>query len=369
MENFSKIIEDWYKGNARDLPWRHSRDPYKIWISEIILQQTQVKQGHDYYLRFIHRFPDVRTLAAADEQEVLKYWQGLGYYSRARNILASAREIVHDREGVFPADYDSIRSLKGIGDYTAAAICSFAYGLPEAVLDGNVYRVLSRYFGIATPIDTTAGKRQFTELSRQMLDKDDPALYNQAIMDFGAVQCTPQNPACMFCPLKASCTAFGERRVKDYPFKARKTTVKDVWYTYLYINYKRMLFLHRRSGNGIWKNMYELPLIESHSEEEQERIVHSTEFSLWTRIMPEGEPPMVHLLATGMKHVLSHRIIHAACYLLAFNDSPALTQETFRRAAKANGCIAIDYGDVVDFPLPRLIAKLMERGQEFLEIP
>ena len=211
MNNFSKTLLDWYAENKRDLPWRNTTDPYLIWISEIILQQTRVAQGYEYFLRFIKRFPDVASLAAASEDEVMKYWQGLGYYSRARNLHAAAQSM----KGVFPKTYAEVRALKGVGDYTAAAICSFAYDMPYAVVDGNVYRVLSRYFGIDIPIDSTEGKKTFTTLAEEMLDKSRPADYNQAIMDFGAVRCTPQSPDCLFCPLSGSCQALSEGKVQQ----------------------------------------------------------------------------------------------------------------------------------------------------------
>lgn len=361
MENFSRNIENWYKENGRDLPWRGIKDPYKIWISEIILQQTQVKQGYDYYLRFIRRFPDVRTLAEADEQEVLKYWQGLGYYSRARNILSSARTILFSRAGIFPSDYASIRSLKGVGDYTAAAISSFAYGLPEAVLDGNVYRVLARYFAISTPIDTTEGKKLFTALSKEMLDKENPALYNQAIMDFGAIQCTPQNPGCMFCPIQASCAAFGEGKPERYPVKARKTKVTDVYYTYLYIELNGRFLLHRRSGKGIWKNMFELPLLEFSSAEEQETVSQSGTFREWTRFLPENDP-VIRQVPGEIKHILSHRVIHARCYHLKFEGTDPESMRLFSEKATAADCVVATPEELEKYPLPRLITRILEKG-------
>ena len=206
---FATTIIDWYKENKRDLPWRDTKDPYKIWISEIILQQTRVVQGYDYYCRFMEHFPDVETLAKASEDEVMKCWQGLGYYSRARNLHEAARTIAE--KGAFPVRYEEVRALKGVGDYTAAAICSFAYDMPYAVVDGNVYRVLSRWLGVEEPIDTGAGKKLYASLADEMMDKSRPALYNQAIMDFGALQCVPSSPSCLFCP------APGKRALQPLP--------------------------------------------------------------------------------------------------------------------------------------------------------
>ena len=231
MNEFTKTIVEWYEENKRELPWRESADPYLIWISEIILQQTRVAQGYDYFLRFIKRFPDVQTLAAADEDEVMKYWQGLGYYSRARNLHAAAKSM----NGVFPKTYPEVLALKGVGEYTAAAICSFAYGMPYAVVDGNVYRVLSRYFGIDTPIDSTEGKKLFAALADEMLDKKHPAVYNQGIMDFGAIQCTPQSPNCLFCPLAGGCSALSKGLMTKLPVKQHKTKTTNRYFNYIYV--------------------------------------------------------------------------------------------------------------------------------------
>lgn len=358
MEDFSEIIEKWYIDNQRNLPWRKTQDPYKIWISEIILQQTQVKQGYDYYLRFIDRFPNVQTLAEANEQEVLKYWQGLGYYSRARNLHAAAQTIENEMGGAFPKTYKAIRSLKGIGDYTAAAISSFAYNLPEAVLDGNVYRVLARYFAIDIPIDTTPGKKYFTELSKKMLDKKNPALYNQAIMDFGALQCTPQNPTCLFCPLQDSCAAYNESKPTNYPVKEKKTKVQDVYFTYLYIIYKGKFLLHKRSGKGIWKNMYELPLIETNSAEEQKQILTSKAFDQWINLFHN---PLIRLVVQDLKHVLSHRIIHAQCYRIEIGDFSDEKASNFSKISQQNNCIIVGMDELESYPLPRLITLILDK--------
>lgn len=230
MENFSRKLIDWYRENGRDLPWRRTKNPYLIWISEIILQQTRVVQGYDYYQRFVARFPDVFALAAADEDEVMKYWQGLGYYSRARNLHAAARRMAE--AGGFPVTYTGVRALKGVGEYTAAAICSFAYGMPYAVVDGNVYRVLSRWLGIDTPIDSAEGKKLFVRVADELLDRERPGLYNQAIMDFGALQCTPVAPDCLFCPLNDSCVARLKGIAGSLPVKQHKTKVTNRYFNY-----------------------------------------------------------------------------------------------------------------------------------------
>ena len=236
MNSVADILLDWYAREGRDLPWRRTRDPYCIWLSEVILQQTRVAQGMEYYLRFTERFPDVASLAAAPVDEVLKLWQGLGYYSRARNLHAAARQVVECFGGRFPVALDEVRSLRGVGDYTAAAICSAAYDAPCAVVDGNVYRVLARLFDLDAPIDSTAGKRSFAELAQSQLDTAHPGRYNQAIMDFGALQCTPSSPRCEACPLAGRCLALAAGTVAARPVKQSKTKVRDRWFNYLHIS-------------------------------------------------------------------------------------------------------------------------------------
>lgn len=309
MENFSDILINWYEENKRDLPWRKTKNPYLIWISEIILQQTRVAQGYDYYQRFVHRFPDVLALAQAEEDEVLKYWQGLGYYSRARNLHAAARSMAD--AGGFPATYAEVLALKGVGEYTAAAICSFAYGMPYAVVDGNVYRVLSRWLGIDTPIDSTEGKKLFASAADELLDRRRPALYNQAIMDFGALQCTSASPNCMFCPLTDSCAARQKGRVDSLPVKQHKTKVTNRFFNYIYVRMGADTLINKRSGNDIWKNLYELPLIETDREWTEEEFYASPRFR---GLLAEGEVPAVRLVQKGVKHVLSHRVIYANFY-------------------------------------------------------
>ena len=306
MNAFSRILLDWYAEYKRELPWRETKDPYRIWISEIILQQTRVAQGYEYFQRFVERFPDLVALAEADEDEVMKYWQGLGYYSRARNLHAAARSM----NGVFPRTYEDVRALKGVGDYTAAAICSIAYDMPYAVVDGNVYRVLSRYFGVETPIDSTQGKKLFASLAQEMLDEKHAALYNQAIMDFGAIQCTPQSPSCMFCPLADSCSALATGKVNLLPVKQHKTKTTDRYFTYIYICIGGQMLLRKRTGNDIWRNLYELPLIEADHQLSVDELLLAPELEgLGTNVKPVVRP-----LQMGVKHVLSHQIIHADFY-------------------------------------------------------
>lgn len=314
MNEFTKTIVEWYEENKRELPWRESADPYLIWISEIILQQTRVAQGYDYFLRFIKRFPDVQTLAAADEDEVMKYWQGLGYYSRARNLHAAAKSM----NGVFPKTYPEVLALKGVGGYTAAAICSFAYGMPYAVVDGNVYRVLSRYFGIDTPIDSTEGKKLFAALADEMLDKKHPAVYNQGIMDFGAIQCTPQSPNCLFCPLAGGCSALSKGLVTKLPVKQHKTKTTNRYFNYIYVRAGAYTFINKRTGNDIWKNLFELPLIETPAALSEEEFLALPEFRTF---FASGEVPVVRSVCREVKHVLSHRVIYANLYEVTLSEN------------------------------------------------
>ena len=257
LSHISEHLALWYEHNGRDLPWRAAPDAYRVWLSEVILQQTTVKQGTDYYLRFLERFPTVEALAAASEDEVLRLWQGLGYYTRARNLYKASRQVVE--RGGFPTDFKGLRTLAGVGDYTAAAIASIAFGEPCAVVDGNVYRVLARHFGIDTPIDTPAGKRTFAALAHEVLDKRHPARHNQAMMDFGATLCTPRAPRCPDCPVAASCLALAEGRVEDLPVKARRIKPTEVRMDYVLVHTPMGLYLRQRGKKGIWAGLWEIP--------------------------------------------------------------------------------------------------------------
>lgn len=244
----SAVLINWYQKNKRDLPWRNTKDPYCIWISEIILQQTRVVQGYDYYQRFIQRFPDVATLASADQGEVLKYWQGLGYYSRARNLHEAAKDILSRFGGVFPQDYGSVLSLKGIGEYTAAAIVSFVWNQPYPVIDGNVFRVLSRLFALDTPVDTGPGKKQIAELAQTLMDPMYAGIHNQAIMEFGALQCIPQNPDCENCPFVNRCLGYASGDILQFPVKSNKIKTRNRYFNYFFITNEGDTYLHRRTG-------------------------------------------------------------------------------------------------------------------------
>lgn len=305
---FSKQLTEWYLLNKRELPWRESSDPYKIWISEIILQQTRVNQGLAYYERFICRFPNVNVLSEASEDEVLKYWQGLGYYSRARNLHTTAKTIASLYDGIFPADYQSVLSLKGIGSYTAAAICSFAYNQPYAVVDGNVFRVLARFFGIQTPIDSSAGKKEFAEIAQNLLDKKNPGLHNQAIMDLGAVICTPLSPNCAECPLQSGCFSFSHKTWSHFPVKSQKTKQRNRYFFYFYITNKGKTYLHKREQKDIWQNLYELPLIEADNMLSDEELQKEITSHLLKTEFRNLQITKTHSI---VKHILSHQTIYA----------------------------------------------------------
>ena len=319
---FASVLLEWYRENGRDLPWRQTHDPYAIWLSEIILQQTQVKQGWDYWTRFMHRWPTVEALAAATEDEVLREWQGLGYYSRARNLHFAAKQIVS--LGHFPDTLEDIKKLKGVGDYTAAAIASFAFGIPAAVVDGNVYRVLARHFGIDTPINTTEGKKLFTALAQDLLPDSEAATYNQAIMDFGALQCTPQAPNCMYCPLIESCQAFREGKVNELPVKLKTLKVTERHLTYIYVRCNGYTAIHRRGAGDIWQG-------------------------LWEPWLNNEIPAGAVLLKQHVKHVLTHRVLYADFYLWEVTERPQLPDDY----------IWIKESELDDYAKPRLIEKYL----------
>lgn len=337
MKSFSSVLLNWYDQNKRELPWRNTRDPYLIWLSEIILQQTRVAQGLDYYLRFAGRFPSPCLLAEAEEDEVLKLWQGLGYYSRARNLHAAAKSM----NGVFPPTYEGVRALKGVGDYTAAAICSIAYNMPYAVVDGNVYRVLARVYGIETPIDSTPGKKVFSALAQKLLDKKRPGDYNQAIMDFGATVCTPQAPACLTCPLADLCKARRENRADKLPVKGQKTKVSARYFHYIYVAQGADTWLHKRGAGDVWQNLYEPVLLEA--------AAPGADISLLSGYKKLFGRRAASLLAGPVKHVLSHRIIYADLYRVKLPPS-LKTPPEFIRVPQAR---------LSEYAVSRLVQKLL----------
>ena len=321
--SFTVAILEWFRENGRVLPWRETRDPYAIWLSEIILQQTRIEQGKPYWERFMKRWPTVEALAQASEDEVLREWQGLGYYSRARNLHEAAKQIVE--MGGFPKTLEGIKRLKGVGDYTAAAIGSIAFNLPAAVVDGNVYRVLARHYGIETPINTTEGKKEFTALANSLLPANEASAFNQAMMDFGAVQCTPVNPQCTVCPLQETCVALHEGKTASLPVKRKTLKVQERHLVYIYVRHQGMTAIHRRAAGDIWQGLYEPWLTEA---------------------VPSG----AILLRQGVKHVLTHRILYADFYLWEPAEQPQLPDDYFW----------IPEADIDQYGVPRLIELLLE---------
>ena len=324
---FTLALLKWFAANGRELPWRGIGDAYGIWVSEVILQQTRIDQGTDYWLRFMERFPTVEALAAASEDEVLRLWQGLGYYSRARNMHAAARQIV--AQGGFPTTIDGLRALKGVGDYTAAAVGSMAFGLPVAAVDGNVYRVLARHYGIDVPINTTRGKHTFEALAQELLPPDKPSAFNQAMMDFGATWCTPRQPRCLDCPVAATCEALRSGHVSQLPVKENKLKVQERRFSYIYIRHNGQTALRRRPAGDIWQGLWEPLFVEGAP-------------------LPDLGCPLT-LLAQGVKHVLTHRVLLADFYLAEPAKRPSLP-DVYRW---------IDEQDIGDYALPRLVEKLL----------
>lgn len=344
----SRKLIGWYRANGRPLPWRASTDPYRIWISEIILQQTRVAQGLEYYLRFTGRFPDVAALAAAEEDEVLKYWQGLGYYSRARNLLAAAKTVMEHHGGRFPRSYEDVRALKGIGDYTAAAIVSFAWNDPYPVIDGNVYRVLSRLYALDTPIDTGKGKKQFAALAGLLLDTRRPGQHNQAIMELGALQCVPRQPDCPACPLSAHCAAYAAGNVDAYPVKQHKTKTRDRYFHYLYIIYKGKTWLHRREEKDIWAGLYEFPLIETEGPLGFPLLQQTDAFR---KLFDQAGALTLTPGPQGVKHVLSHQVLYANFYQI----------EIERETEALQAYLPVSIQTIGKYAVPRLVHIYLEK--------
>ena len=325
MHPFAETLLQWYEANGRDLPWRRTRDPYAIWLSEIILQQTRITQGRAYWERFMERFPDVQALAAASEDEVLRLWQGLGYYSRARNLHAAAQQIA--ALGRFPDTLEGIRALKGIGDYTAAAIGSIAFGLPAAVVDGNVYRVLARHYGITTPVGSTVAKKEFTALAQSLLPPERAGDFNQAIMDFGAIQCSPASPACLLCPLAGSCAALATGQVDRLPVKEKAAAVQTRRFDYIYLRHRGRTAIRRRGTGDIWAGLFE-PLV---------------------REAGQGTEGL-RLLKSGVRHQLTHRTLLVDFYLWDAENAPDLPE----------GYFWIEEPELDRYAKPRLFELLLE---------
>lgn len=349
MAPFHKIITQWYEVHQRPLPWRETKDPYRIWLSEVILQQTRVAQGLPYYLAFVEKYPTVYDLAAADEEEVLKLWQGLGYYSRARNLHHAAQTVVNEYQGVFPKTYKGLLKLKGVGEYTAAAIASICYGEAVPVLDGNVYRVLSRFLGVEEPINSTAGKKIFKEKAEQLLDRQNPGIYNQAIMEFGALHCKPQNPLCETCPLQTSCVAYQQGRVQDFPIKLKKLKIKNRYFNFLVIHHPQgKTFIQKRTGKGIWRNLYQFPLIETKKEINNESLLRKEDEGIGFLT----ENMKVSALQTeSIVHQLTHQKLFIKFWKIETKEIRSL--EGFPKAK------AINWDDIHSYPVPIVMENFL----------
>ena len=334
--------------NDRPMPWKGEKDPFKIWLSEIILQQTRVEQGWEYYNRFVSTFPDVIKLAKAPEEKVFKLWEGLGYYTRCKNLIATAKFIAKEKQGVFPDKYDEILNLKGIGPYTAAAIASFAFNLPHAVVDGNVFRVLSRYFGIDIATDSTAGKKMFTDLAEELLDTKQPGIYNQAIMDFGALICKPQTPFCSKCPLKTKCVAFLQDKVDLLPFKAGKMIKRSRWFYYFIVEHKGKIYVRNRGPKEIWENLYEFLLFETDRLMPLDEI-QKTDFFKNT----SGNNKAIILHVSKMyKQQLTHQTIQGCFIELRVKNEPRL-----------RGYRPVTYKELIKLPFPKFITGFLDENE------
>lgn len=346
MKISAKIIQ-WYQSNARDLPWRTTFDPYLIWMSEVILQQTQVRQGLNYYHRFVEKYPRVELLAAAPPDEVLKLWQGLGYYSRARNMHAAAQTIVEKHNGRFPDKYNDILNLKGVGEYTAAAIASFAYGLPYPAIDGNMQRVVSRVFGVKTAVDTAKGKKEIKAIAQQMIKNQNPAEFNQALMEFGSLQCSAKQPACTTCPIQANCAALAENMVGELPLKSKKTKQRNRYFNYLLIELDNAIVMQQRRKKDIWQNLYELPLIETPEAVEPEMLI---ETKMWKQIF--GSVPLnIKGVSENYLHQLSHQKLHTRFYHIE-----PLGENIENRIIKSP-FIKVKSEKIATFAVPKLIER------------
>ncbi len=340
---FKTILTNWYSRNKRSLPWRATKNPYFIWLSEIIMQQTQVKQGLPYYNDFVETFPTVFDLAKADEQTVLKLWQGLGYYSRARNLHASAKYIVQELDGVFPNTYLEIIKLKGVGDYTASAIASICFNEPTAVVDGNVYRVLARYFGIETPINSTKGIKEFKQLATTLIDTDIPGDYNQALMEFGAIQCKPKNPYCTICPFANGCVALQKGKITELPVKLNKTKVSKKHFNFLVIlSDDGKTVFEKREHKGIWKNLYQFPLIETDAELTAEKFREHSKIKSYFK---DTSYQFSLYNTNSLVHKLSHQHLHTKFWII---EMERLQQP------------GIKVSEVKTYPAPVLISNFVE---------
>lgn len=360
--NFSSKILAWYDEHKRDLPWRQTKDPYQIWISEIILQQTRVEQGLGYFERFMQRFPTYRELASAPEDDVMKLWQGLGYYSRARNLHKAAKQI----QGDFPSTHEDVLALPGVGPYTAAAICSFAYGMAYPVLDGNVYRVLGRYLAIPEAIETSKGKRVFAQAAAELLDQNRPADYNQGIMDFGATHCTQHQPKCDICPLQDSCAAYDQRKVSQFPVKKKRPKVVDRFLYYVSVSDGEYTHIYKRNQPGIWRQLYEFPFFET------DHLLSATECLGHERVqdfLNLSDQVTYQVVVQDQKHLLSHQRLHMTCLQITIPPT-ILSSKDGQKAMCELSEISLQKVSgkaLPEYPYHKMMAQFADKVQKLLK--
>lgn len=349
--DFSNKILLWYRQNMRDLPWRHESDPYRVWISEVILQQTRIDQGIGYYLHFIERFPNLNILAGASEDEVLKIWQGLGYYSRARNLLSGARQVAELYQGQLPDNAKQLKTIKGIGDYTAAAIASISFNEAVPAIDGNVYRVLSRVFGIETPIDSTEGKKTFAKLAATLMNADHPGDFNQALMEFGALHCKPAQPLCQSCTFQNECLAFNLKKVQVLPVKAKKIRPVNRYFFYLVVEEQGAVYLKKRTSNDIWKNLYDFPMIETPEAIPVEQVIGS---SAWQLLFGKGTVE-IQAISESIRHLLTHQHLHVQFIHVTIKKGKIMHSNFLK----------IDKRNIFEWPVPKLIENYLNEKSEW----
>ncbi len=353
---FAQRLLAWHEEHPRPLPWKEHPDAYTIWLSEIILQQTRVEQGLPYFERFREKYPTVQALAQAQEDEVMKLWEGLGYYSRARNLHGTAKMVANELDGRFPDTYEGLLQLKGIGAYTAAAIASFAYNLPHAVLDGNVFRVLARFSGLELPIDSTEGKKRFADLANKLLDNDRPAAYNQAIMDFGATWCTPRNPQCTGCPMSPDCKAFLQNRVDQLPLKTKKMEKKNRFFHFLVFNDDGKTLIRKRTAKDIWQQLYEFPMVER--ETLADGVDDLMQTPLWKELV--GETPFVLQQISGpFRQVLTHQKVVALFFEIDLK---------MKRLPNTTPFIAVEQKNLNNFAFPKVIDRYFKDDSLYLKL-
>lgn len=349
--DFAEEIIEWYQVHKRDLPWRNTDDPYIIWLSEIIMQQTRIEQGTPYFNRFAEKYPTVKQFADAKEEEILKLWQGLGYYSRGRNMHHTAKMVMEEHAGYFPSSYDALIKLKGVGEYTAAAISSFSSNEARAVVDGNVFRLLSRYFGINTPINSGKGKKIFTELANELLDKSQAGEFNQAIMEFGSLQCKPKNPNCLACPLQAACEAKKTMRINELPVKIKSQKSRERFFNYILVLKNDQILLNKRGPGDIWENLYDLPLFENESLCSAQDLIKSEEF-----ISCFGNQVHIKSISKPVKHILSHQKIYTSFITIEHFSEEFLTKKNWFFA---------NQNELDQFAQPKLIFQFLENFHKF----